>query len=55
MEIEKQEYINIKMHKMEAEKFVMLLEEINNGNSNLPDWAKAQAVEHVRRLTKAIN
>ena len=55
MEIEKQEYIHIKMHISEAEKFVMLLEEINSSHSGMPDWAKAQSIEHVRQLTKAIN
>jgi len=55
MEIERQEYIHIKMHKLEVEKFVLMLEEIDSGNSNLPDWAKAQSIELVRKLNIACN
>jgi hypothetical protein len=53
MEIEKQEYIHIKMHKSEAEKFVMLLDELKHSSNSAPDWAKAQAIE-VRRKFEAL-
>jgi hypothetical protein len=50
MEVEKQEYIHIKMHKNEAEKLVLLLEQIDSTMSNLPNWAKAQSIEIIRKI-----
>jgi hypothetical protein len=38
------------MRKSEAEKLVMLLEAVDSGTSNLPDWAKAQAIELVNKI-----
>ncbi|WP_420588256.1 hypothetical protein [Bacterioplanoides sp.] len=53
MEIEKHEFIHVRMHSTEVGKFILLLEEINSGSSNLPDWAKKQAEEIIKKIEHA--
>lgn len=53
MEVEKHEFIFLKMRRDEAEKLILLLEQIDNSLSNMPDWAKSKSVELIRTI-KAI-
>ena len=53
MDIERVEYVHIKMHEDEAAELVLLLRQIDNGSSNLPDWAKAQSIEFIRKFKNA--
>lgn len=54
MEVEKHEFIYMKMHMLEAEKLKMILEEI--GYSEMPDWAKKKATEFLKGLVdKGVN
>jgi len=50
MEVDKQEYVHIKMHISEAAELVSVIEQIDSTMSNLPDWAKAKSIEIVRKL-----
>lgn len=53
MEIEKQEYIHIKMHKLEAETLDTLLYEVER-SQDAPDSAKAKAIDIRGKLQKAM-
>lgn len=43
MEVEKHEFIYLKMHREEAEKLLLLLDKVDSTMSNLPEWAKTAA------------
>ncbi len=51
MKVEQQVFINIHMHMIEAEKLLMLLEEVDT--SNLPVWAKDKANDIISELKSA--
>lgn len=53
MKIKKVEHVIIDMTSEEAEQLILLLEQIDGGMSNLPDWAKAQSIEYVRKIKQA--
>ncbi len=53
VEIDKHEFIHIRMHSTEVSKFKMLLEEISSGNSNSGDWAKKYAEEIIKQIDRA--
>lgn len=49
MEVEKHEFIHIKMHMLEAERIKMLLDDI--GSSDMQDWAKKLAATFAQDLS----
>lgn len=55
MDIEKHTYVHLNMHEDEANKLKLMLEQIDHGASNLPSWVKAQSIEFLRKLNKALS
>lgn len=53
MEIEKHEYVHIKMHRTEAERLLAMIEQIDSTMSNLPDWIKERSREFVTQFRKS--
>lgn len=51
MKVDKQIFFNLNMHQLEAEKLLMLFEDI--GSSNIPDWAKKLADKYIDELKRA--
>lgn len=54
MKVEKVEYIHIEMHVSEANKLILVLEQIHRSDNTL-DAMKAEAIEMVRKLDIAVN
>jgi len=50
MKIEKFEIFHLQIYKYELDKLIFLLEQINSGMSQMPDWTKEQAKEWVEKL-----
>lgn len=50
MEVEKHEFVFLKMNRDEVEKLILLLEQIDSSGSDMPDWAKAKSIELVRKI-----
>ena len=51
MKVDKQIFFNLNMHQLEAEKLLMLFEDISSGD--MPDWVKKLAGKYIDELKRA--
>jgi len=53
MEIEKHEYIHLKMNRQEAEQLLTMIDQLGHTVSNFPDWIKERAKKFSLDMRKA--